>query len=423
MGAEKGRSKIGILAGLLSAALAFGSAVTFAAEGFRFSGFGTLGYSSDSSDNFAPMRDISQLVDPNSNSRWRTDTRVGLQLEYGINSIASLVGQVVARDQFRDSPGSMVDLAYLALNPTPALDLRLGRVSYDTFMLADIRNVGYAYPWVRPPVDFYGWIPIFSVNGADATYNHRSDGALWRLKAQTGQARFWIPINSGADGGYDFHAERLAGLSLTRQDAQWTVKGAYSQFTIGTEIPGLAPLHQGLAQVIPTGGSVGAEAADLLRNDSFKGAKVTYSTLGVAYDNGTWAIQSEIGRSTSTAAMVPHGSMGYLSVARRIGDWTPFVMGSTYRPGNAKREPQNNWGPYNTVLRDPAVRLADSTKIDNYTLSIGTRWDFQPRMALKLQLDTTWIKPWGYGLWWRTDRALNDHNRVSHVSATLDFVF
>jgi hypothetical protein len=423
MGTEKRRGKVGLLAGLLSAALMLGSAAAFAAEGFRVSGFGTLGYNFDSDNEFAPMRDISQLVDAKSNTRWRLDTRAGLQLEYGINSIASLVGQVVARDQFRGSANSMVNLAYLALNPTPALDLRLGRINYDTFMLADIRNVGYAYPWVRPPVDFYGWIPIFSVDGADATYNHRSDDALWRLKAQAGHSRFWIPIASGADGGYDFHAERLTGLSLTRQDAQWTVKAAYSQFSIGTEIPVLRPLHQGLAQVIPIGGPIGAEAADLLRNDSFKGAKITYSTLGAAYDNGTWAVQSEIGHSSATAATVPHGSMGYLSVARRIGNWTPFIMGSAYRPGNGKREPENNWGPYNTALRDPAVRLADTTKIDNRTLSIGARWDFQPNMALKVQLDTTWIKPWGYGLWWRANNTLNDHNRVSHVSATLDFVF
>lgn len=408
---------------VLGIAVTCWSAAAPAVEGLRFSGFGTVGHVSDDHDDLAPMRDISQLVDYSVNQSWVMDSRLGVQLEYGLPD-ATLIAQVVGREQFRGSMDSAVEMAYLAFSPLASLDVRLGRVNYDTFMMADIRNVGYAYTWVRPPIEFYGWIPIFSVNGADVAYNIRNEDALWRAKLQKGSGRFWIPVANGANGGYDFHAEKLTGVSLSRQTATWQLKTAYSQFICGNEVATLAPLHQGLAQVAAMGGDIGAEAADLLRNDSFKGAKVTYRTIGAAYDDGVWNVHSEFGHATTTAAVVPHGKMAYLSVARRVEDWTPFAAYSVYRPDNALRTPQNDWGAgLNSALRDPAAGLADTTRISQRTTSLGARWDFRLNAAVKLQWDHTEIDRYGYGLWYGRSGTYPAANRVNVLSATVDFVF
>jgi hypothetical protein len=37
------------------------------------------------------------------------------------------------------------------------------------FLTADYRKVGYAYPWVRPPVEGYDALPVTSSDGVDAT--------------------------------------------------------------------------------------------------------------------------------------------------------------------------------------------------------------------------------------------------------------
>ena len=66
------------------------------------------------------------------------------------------------------------------------LDFRVGRINFDAFLMSDHRHVGYAYPWVRPPSEFYAWIPIFSMDGIDAAYNFQSKDARWRIKAQAG---------------------------------------------------------------------------------------------------------------------------------------------------------------------------------------------------------------------------------------------
>jgi len=408
-----------LLAGLLL--LAAGSAA-LADDGLRISGFGTLGYAYDRRGDIAPARDIGQKPrnGPSTAPGWRLDSRLGVQLEYRLGQNVDLVGQFVARDHFKADADSATELAYAAFHPVPQLDVRIGRINYDAFLMSDHRNVGYAYTWVRPPAEFYSWIPIFSVNGGDIAYTFPGDDVRWRIKAQAGSARLSIPIGDG----YEFRARNLLGLSLTRGTATWQLKAAYSQFTVGSEVPAFAQLHQGLDTVAAAAiAGVSDEAADLRHELTFKGARITYATLGGRYDDGTWLAQAEIGHTSSTSDVVPHGRMAYASIGRRFGNWTPYVGYGISRPGNKRRTAANDWGGLNTTLRDPALFVVNTTRIDQDTLSLGTRWDFHRQAALKLQWDRTQIRPSGYGLWWR-DLSINDrHSRVDLISLTLDFTF
>jgi hypothetical protein len=407
------------------AALALSAAgAAFAApdDAFRLSSFGTFGYTADDRSDIAPARDISQKPRKGAatGGSWRVDSRVGLQLEYRLGANADLVGQVVVRDHFRADFDSSTELAYLTVRPRPNLDLRIGRINYDAFLMSDYRHVGYAYTWVRPPMEFYGWIPIFSLDGADAAYVIRGEAADWRIKAQLGRSRFSIPIRDG----YDFKADDLFGLSVGRQAESWRLKIAYSQFRIGSEVPAFAPLHAGLDQVAAAGiPGVSAEAADLRRNLSFLGARISYATLGAAFDDGTWSAQAELGRSTSSAAVVPHASMAFASVGRRFGDWLPYLMLSASRPGNGTRTASADWGALNAGLRDPALLTVDVTRIDQTTASLGVRWDFMRNAALKFQWDRTAIRPSGYGLWWRDIAINSESRRINQATVTLDFSF
>lgn len=399
------------------------SAAALASDDFRLSGFGTLGHSADKQSRIAPSRDISQRPENgfSTGASWRLDSRVGVQLEYRVSPSVDLVGQIVLRDHFKADLDSTTELAYLAVRPHAGIDLRIGRINYDAFLLSDHRNVGYAYPWVRPPSEFYGWVPIFSIDGIDAAYSIHDGGANWRFKAQAANSRFSIPL--GRDG-YDFRADKLLGLSASRQSGFWRIKAAYSQFTVGSEAPALSPLHAGLDQLAAAGiAALSPEAAELRKNLSFKDARITYTTVGAAYDSGTWLAQAELGHTTANAEVIPHGNMAYLGVGRRLGDWTPYLLLSTSRPGHDLRKAANDWGALNATLRDPALFTLNTTRIEQNTVALGTRWDFHRQAALKLQWTSTLIKPSGYGLWWRDTALNNQRHRVNQLSATLDFAF
>lgn len=416
---NKAQTSVGIALTML-ALLDAGTAPAFAHEDLRLSGFGTLGYVRDNRQDIAPARDISQLPRDgfSTGAGWLVDTRIGVQAEYAVSPVIDLVAQVVLRDQFKADLDSVTELAYVALKPFSQMDIRAGRISYDAFLMADHRNVGYAYQWVRPPAEFYGWIPIFSMDGLDAAYTLHDDGGHWRIKAQAGNTRVKIPIQTG----YDFHAKDMLGVSISRQSGPWRLKAAYAQFTSGSEVPAFAPLHQGLDQVIAANlPKISAEAADLRRNLAFKDARISYTTFGAAYDDGSWLGQAELGRSTATADVVPHSTMAYVSIGHRFGEWTPSLTRSTSRPGNDYRPAANNWGAFNAALRDPAIFVLNATRIEQDTTSLGVRWDFRSNAALKVQWDRTVVK--SYGLWWR-DVALDlTTQRIDQISATVDFAF
>lgn len=407
---------------VLLALLTTGQVSAEESDPLRFSGFGTFGYTADNRSNAAPTRDIAQMPHNgfSTGDTWLVDSRVGVQLEYSLNPTVDLVGQVVFRDHFKADLNSSTELAYVALKPLAHVDIRAGRINYDAFLMSDYRNVGYAYQWIRPPTEFYGWIPIFSIDGADVAYSIRNDDAHWRIKAQAGSSRISIPIGDG----YKFKTNNLMGASISRQSSSWRLKAAYSQFTVGPEVPFFAQLHQGLdALTTASIAQVSAEAADLRRNLAFKGAKISYTTLGAAYDDGTWLGQAEVGHSTSTADVIPNSSMAYIGLGRRIGDWTPHLLLSTSRPNKGIRAAAADWGAFNATLRAPALFVVNATRIEQNTVSIGARWDFRRQAALKLQWDHTVIKPQSYGLWWRDLAINNQASRINQISATLDFTF
>lgn len=391
-------------------------------DALRVSGFGTLGYAIDDRSDLSPNRDLSQEAKNGAatGASWRLDSRLGIQLEYGVNDSMDIVGQLVVRDQYKSDAESATELLYLSFRPQSRLDLRVGRINFDAFLMADHRNVGYAYSWVRPPSEFYAWIPIFSMNGIDAAYNLPLEDVRWRIKVQAGNSSVMLPIVNG----YNFKAQNMLGMSVTRQTELWRIKASYTQLNIDDDVPAFAPLHQGLDFVVAASiPAVSAEAADLIRNLSYKNAKIKYMTLGATFDDGIWLAQAEIAHTATSAKAIPHGEVGYLSVGRRINDWTPYVLLSTSRPKNQVRVAVNDWGAFNSSLRDPAVFSVNQTRIEQRSLAIGTRYDFANQMALKLQWTHSVIKPFGYALWWADPLRIDKTTRVKQVSATFDFTF
>ena len=417
-----------ILTGLILALLLSANVAAQGNSGLRLSGYGPLGLVQDDHPNITAIRDVSQRPQGGMDQRsWRRDSRLGLQAEYKVNAQVDVVGQLVYRDQLVSSFDHAVELAYLGFKPTAQLDLRIGRVGYDAFMMSDTRNVGYAYPWVRPFTEYYGWIPLFSVDGLDAAWVMPLDKALWRVKAQLGRSRAGIPLGTSQ---LDFRGDDVLNLTLSRQAGPWQIKAGYSRFTSRNEVSagGLTDLRVGLGQIADASRSslpaISAEASDLQRNLAFKNSQITYTTLGAAYNDGVWLVQGELARTTSENNIVPHGSMGYAVLGRHFGDWMPFIAYSATHPAKAVRRPGQDWQVIKqATTQQTALNVLNGTRMDQYTIALGTRWDFANQAALKLQWDVTRIKRQGYGLLFKDPAIKNRPDRMNQLTLTLDFVF
>lgn len=392
----------------------------------RLSGYGTLAYSWENNPQLAPVRDMAQRPQGpfafSADETWLMDSRLGLQAAYRHSPRLGALVQLLLHDQIRQEADGTVELAYLDLQPAEQLRLRVGRIGFDGYLMSDHRNLGYAYAWMRPPTEFYGWMPMFGLDGADLTHAWSADGVHWRARAQVGSTKKWFPMGKT---DFQFHGDSLWSLSLQREEGPWRWKTGVSGFTSSAEVPSLAPLHTGLqalaAVPIP---AIAREAAMLRHEMRFGDVSMRYATLGIAYDNGTWLVQTELGRNWAESAMTPAGSSAYFVIGRRLGAWTPYLMLGTSRPQEEALAPLNDWSVIGQrAFQTTAYQVVNSVRADQTTLAIGTRWDAYPRVALKFQWENTRIAPMGYALWPRSPDVFYRSTQVNLFTVGMDLLF
>lgn len=408
----------------MAAGLLHGAGAQAEGQG-HFAGFGSLAFSHDDGRDIALLRDTSQPVSEGRDSSLRSDSILGLQAGYRFSPVFEVASQVVLRHRVDYKPKSVIELAYAAWHPSERLDVRVGRVGLDVFMLSDYRSVGYAQPWVRPPREFYGWIPLHSIDGADAAWKFEAGGMRWTAKAQVGRSSVRVPLDDEED--FVFRADRLRDFTLHAERGAWQFKLGHLAFRLGSE-PAFGPLRAALNSVAAGPfGPISDEAASLAGDVELKGTDVRYTSLGAAYDDGRWQIQGELARVSADSKVMPTGTAAYVSAAYRIGAFTPYAVVARFRPERDGRKRINDWsglGAAGVELQTQAVAAFNNYRIDQRTLSLGMRWDFASRAALKMQWDRSFMKARGYGLWQVNNLVSGEQKRkVDVLTLSLDFVF
>ena len=138
---------------------------------WRISGFGTLGVVHAGEREADYTSSVFKANGAGATRRWSTDvdSRLGVQLDATLARHWSAVLQVVSEQGLDNTYRPRVEWANIKYQATPELALRVGRIALPVFLTADYRKVGYAYPWVRPPVEGYNVLPVTSSDGIDAT--------------------------------------------------------------------------------------------------------------------------------------------------------------------------------------------------------------------------------------------------------------
>ena len=170
------------ISALLAAFVLMTSACTaFAAEvvgqkHFRFSGFATLGLTKGGDEDLGFHRDLDQEGLYDGDWSVSADSLLGVQMD------------VVVNDQFGGAVQmeNSVEWAFLRYRFNPDWTVRAGRIGFDLFLLSDYRNVGFAYLWTRPPVEFYAPLTFTSFDGADLTWSTYAAGGMFRAKISAG---------------------------------------------------------------------------------------------------------------------------------------------------------------------------------------------------------------------------------------------
>lgn len=395
------RSGAGRRAVILAACLQVFAAGGVQAEdegNFTVRGFGTLGAVRTTTDDVEFVRDLSQARGATDEWTAKTDSVLGLQADWQATPQWLVAVQAISRyDQHRSFKPQLA-WAFVKYDPTPNLSLRAGRLGTEFFMMADSRWVGYSFLTVRPPGDYFWYLPFYSIHGGDVALTLPLGEGIVRGKAFYGLSRGSIPLG---DEQWNIRNSPMAGGYLEYQSGHWQVRGSYANIRFEHDLP--------VATVMAKKGlTLSAADADYLRA---RGTRTHYYSFGVVYDRGPVQAQLMLNHIEQGSHALESSDAAYFLFGYRLADWTPYLGYSTVR---SHRRGRSASAVVNYVMED--------SHSDQDTVFAGVRWDFARNVALKAQWDGVRGSAASLFPYRRDDRA-NWDGRMSVFSMSLDFVF
>jgi hypothetical protein len=403
-----------ILAAMLGASKA-AAGENPSASMFSISAFGTFGLVHSSEDR---ADYTASPLSPNGagyTHAWSPDldSRLGAQIIAHFTPQLSAMLQLISEQDYDKTYKPHVEWANIAYQPIPEFGGRLGRIVLPTFLLSDSRKVGYAIPWLRPPVEFYALSPIFNSDGADVNYKMHVAGIVNTLVGTYGNARF------RAAGGGEFEVRRLWVIADTVEYGPLTLHIAHqsSNFTYHS----LDPLFDGFRLFGPQGLAL-ADKYDL----DHKPSEVV--TAGAMYDPGKWFVTGEWGRRNLHSA-IGEATAWYLSCGYRVAKFTPYITYADVKSDSKTSDPGLNVSEVPPFLAGPAAGLNAglnailATAAVQNTLSVGARWDVIKNVDLKLQYDHLDVGPGSAGTQVNLQPGFQPGGSLNLISIAIDFVW
>ncbi|KFZ37899.1 hypothetical protein HR45_08640 [Shewanella mangrovi] len=380
-------------------------------DNVQFRGFGTLSSAYSDSDILGFRRDLTQR---GKMQQWQlgTDSVLGLQADMQLSERLKATVQLVGKDRVDNGLGESVEWAYLSYEPDNHWRIRLGRVGSDLTMIGDVGNVGYAYDWVRPPVEFYGAIPFYHFDGVEVNYRSQVADGYLSTKVFFGKSDSHF-VYSTSDS--DFDLSPFWGAAVHFEKGGLTFKAAYLYTKLS---------HVGNARMGQLRDALSLYAAYPAVAETIEALKIDnatqYYTSGISYRLAQWTWLAEASLLDSQEHLLPKTMAAYTGVVRRFDHLSAFGLLGHIRTLSANYQ-------VNPLVPEPLFSYSqaafNSVDIRQSTASLGVRWDVASNTALKLQWDHSWVTEGKAMLWTVNDGTSTPDEQVNTVTLSVSFVF
>jgi hypothetical protein len=385
------------------------------APDWRVSGFGTVGIVHASEREADYTSSSLKANGAGVSRRWSADvdSRLGLQVDATLARRWSAVLQVVSEQSLDNSYRPRVEWANIKYQVTPELALRAGRFALPVFLMADYRKVGYAYPWVRPPVEGYNVLPVTNSDGVDATL--RWDAGPVRNTSQVFYGHSSVELIAPVH----LYARHGIGASNTSDWGAFSVRVNVTRAEITSDIGG--DLFGALAAFGPPGQALSARY-DLDHKS------MMLVNIGLNYDPGTWFVMAETHRAHSNSFL---GSTrgAYVGAGWRWKAFTPYATWARVRavgPTSDAGLPVNALPPAlapTAAMLNAGLNFLLATIPQQTSLAAGLRWDMRTNMALKVQIDRVTPHDGSRGTLINPTPHFQSGHPINVASVALDFVY
>ncbi len=220
--------------------LAIAGSPASAVDNITLNGFMTAGATITDSDSEWFDGNISDEVG------FEKDSRVGIQVSANVNPKMNVTAQLLgrARDQDYDA---FFDWGFVSYAFNDQWEARAGKIKFPTYLISDYIEVGYAYPWIRPPEEVYTSNPLTAITGIDVLFRTSLGNADLLVQPYVGTSRgqettipqhavetdnqafggMLLGLNYGAVEEVDFEAENLIGINASVAWESFSIRAGY----------------------------------------------------------------------------------------------------------------------------------------------------------------------------------------------------
>ena len=347
------------------------------------------------------------------------DTRFGLQVSSDITDNMSVVAQLLGRGD-QGNFNAIIEWAYIDYEFHDTTSIHVGKIKQPVYLVNDYVEVGYAYPWIRPPQEvYYSNNPLNTVNGIEL---------LLQFPVGKGTLSFQPYLGSNRDeiangGGAYFEAENIYGIDIKYSGRGYAVHA--SNFQCEVKVFG-TPFVQSADLV---GGTV---AVDL---DGSKG-DCNVSSTGFNLDLANVVVYAEWQKRTTDETLsraFGDTESYYATLGYRIGKWLPHLtFASIEGEASTVGLPTNGAAE---VVTGPATGFNINFPVAIQTsITAGLRYEVNDSAALKFEYmvvdveqDPTELasanQGFNYGLFNTNFDQLGPQDKVGIMSVALDVIF
>lgn len=345
--------------------------------------------------------------------RFEQDSLLGLQADMQITDKLKTSLQVVGKDRVRNSFSESIEWANLSYDFNNTWNMRLGRIGSDLTLIGDVGNISYAYQWVRPSVEFYGFIPFYHYDGIELLYRDTLANGFFSAKLFYGSSNNTFDYGSSES---EFDLLPFTGIGIRYEKGPIILRAAYAYTkTRAVENAAIRQLTDSMQPLTAFYPAIGETLQDMNRSNT----PAHYYTSGFEYRFDSWTWLAEAGYLTSDSSFILPTFTAYTGLIKRID--TVSLFGLLSHAHNTKSSYQVSSDvpePYLSYLQ----RIFDAAALEQDTLSLGARWDFYPNLALKGQWDHSWVSA-GKTILWETSNETTAPEQVNTFTLSLSFIF
>lgn len=276
---------------------------------------------------------------------------------YGINIRTDVSDRVSGAAQLLATSTSSnfnveAEWAYVSYKFSESSSIRAGKLNLTTFLLSDYANVGYLFPWIRPPVEVYENNPLKNFLGVEWLHVSRL-GKSAKLTTQ-----LFVGSAQVENNGLTFRATDGYGLNFQLDTPHYTLR-----------VGGISPTIQLEDQ----------NGADVIDLDD----RGFMYTVGASVDWNNFVLYTEAVTTDTegqTQAIFPNSTGAYLTLGYQMGKYLPHV---TFGTSEGDLYTGTLPAAVDPVV-NPGAPGASVPKTQD-SIALGLRYDVDDSVALKFE--------------------------------------